>query len=71
MNISKLIIELEKIKKAQGDIEVTTTGCLLDDGFSTAGNNNLPDVFESTVESMTVHRDSSSLGCRVRLDFHC
>lgn len=78
MKISKLIEELSRIKEAQGDIEVTCTGSTLRDGFSAAsmsmirstGNEprNLPsDVFETTVENLIVHNDSSNLGHRVRL----
>lgn len=67
MKISEAIENLERIKSAQGDIEVTVTGCLLPDGYSLTDCKNIPDVFETTLENFVVTRDSSSLGTRVRL----
>lgn len=66
MKVSELIKKLEVIKDDHGDIEVTTTGSLLDDGYCSGGGC-MKDVFESTVESLIVHNDSSNLGHRVRL----
>lgn len=63
MKISKLIEELERIKAAQGDIEVTCTGSTFPDNHGGA----IPDVFETTVENLVVRNDSSRLGHRVRL----
>ncbi len=63
MKISQLIAELEKVKQAQGDIEVTCTGSSLPDNHGGP----IPDVFETTVEGLRVTRDSSSLGPRVRV----
>lgn len=47
MKISKLIEELERIKEAQGDIEVTRIGSTLPDDDDK--HKVIPDVFETTV----------------------
>jgi hypothetical protein len=71
MKISRLIEQLENIKKAQGDIEVTCTGSLLPDGYSASFGDvsevGPSDIFETTVENIVVRNDSSDLGHRVRL----
>jgi len=62
MKISELIEDLRAVHVKEGDIEVTCTGCLLEDGHGGL----VPDVFETTVENLIV-RDGGNLGRRVRL----
>lgn len=62
MKISKLIEQLQQLKKREGDIEVTCTGSMLEDGHGGP----IPDVYETTVENLIV-RDGGDLGKRVRL----
>lgn len=64
MRISELIANLEKIKKDNGDIEVTCTASLLRDGHGGV----IPDIFESTVENLIL-REDGKLGRRVRIYF--
>lgn len=60
MKVSSLIKELRKIKKREGDIEVTCTGTLSGDKF--------PDVYETTVENLIVREpDNIFKEKRVRL----
>lgn len=68
MKISDLIRELSVIKSNQGDLEVTCTASLLNDGFAEK-NSPVPDVFESTVETLLVKSpEEGSFGQkRVRL----
>ena len=67
MNISDLITELEMMKLKHGNIEVTMQGTLLEDGFSQTESKVIPDVFESTVETLMLYEKDDSLGKRVRL----
>ncbi len=69
MKISELIEQLQAVKKREGNIEVTCTGSFLPDQFCP-----LPDVFETTVENLTVGtwkrgagKDAEIIGRRVRL----
>jgi len=78
MRISAIIAELKSLKKEHGDIEVTCTGSMLQDGFSMANVNfvrshgrepkhPLPaDVFETTVENFEVH-EHPTIGKCVRV----
>jgi len=68
MKISQLVYELNRIKEQEGDIEVTVTASYLEDGFCTRGSA-LPDVFESTCETLIVtDKDNGNLDeKRVRL----
>jgi len=67
MLISQLVEALNKCKAKEGDIEVTCTGAVVPDGFSTGAG---PDVFESTVETLKVLRETKgTLDKRVRLYF--
>lgn len=63
MYIDELIDELNRIKKREGNIQVTCTGTVLPDSPE---NMPLPDVFETTVETLLVRR-GGMLGTRVRL----
>lgn len=70
MKISKLIKELQRISEYHGDIEVTCTASARPDCPKEKA---LPDVYESTVENLTVSDEkmrpsrSGNLGERVRL----
>ena len=66
MKISLLIKELQKELEAKGDIEVTLTATTWPDGFST--DNTVPDVFESTVETLHYGKDKK-FGKHIRLYF--
>ena len=55
MKISELIKELQRIKKNNGNIEVTCTASLLRDGHGGL----IPDVFESTVENLIISTDDN------------
>lgn len=68
MKINQLIEELERIREAQGNIEVTTTVSLLQDGYEMEGGP-VADVFETNVENpmVRVQSGSSNLWLRVRL----
>jgi hypothetical protein len=57
MIISDLIEQLEKIKKEEGDIQVTCTHSLLPEG---------QDIFETTVENL-IMSDNPKIGKSVRL----
>lgn len=72
MKISKLIEVLKRTQLNHGDLEVTCTGSLLGDGYSTNDIPKLADVFETTVENVVVvEKDATavktSFGKRVRL----
>lgn len=54
MLISELIEQLENVQAKHGDIEVSVTASMLDDGFSESGFEQMPDVFESTCENLIV-----------------
>jgi hypothetical protein len=70
MKIDAVIEQLQAIRKAEGNIEVTCTAALLPDGFSVKGNPQLPDVYESTVENvMVLDEPKGNLKKRVRLYF--
>ena len=62
MKISELIVELQKVKRKMGNIEVTCTASCTPD--STNGIDGLP--FESTVENLIVG-EHTTIGKRVRL----
>ncbi len=68
MKISEIIKELSIIQSKEGDIEVTCTASLLHDGFAEK-NSPIPDVFESTVETLIVKEspDGAFGSKRVRL----
>lgn len=66
MKISELIKELESFQERVGDVEVVMQGTLLKDGFSASNSKLMPDVFESTVETI-VSKTGGSIGDRVRL----
>lgn len=66
MKISELIRLLETQKQAFGDIEVTMQATLLSNGYSTTNNHAMPDVFESTVESV-IKKEGGKLGDRLKL----
>jgi hypothetical protein len=66
VKISQLTEQLEKIQFEKGDLEVTCTGALLEDGFSITGGP-IPDVFETTVENLKVINSEDGTECRVRL----
>lgn len=70
MKISELIKSLDKVMLDNGDIEVVMQGTLLKDGFSAGNSKLIPDVFESTVETLEV-RNSGKMGKRVRLYWQC
>jgi len=61
MKITELIAELKKIQAEHGNIEVTCTGCLAEDGDASKGR-----PFETTVETLIVH-EHPSIGPAVRL----
>lgn len=62
MKISRLIKELQAIKKKEGDIEVTCTGSTIPDRKEWD-----TDVFESTVENLIVNRKHPAHGKAVRI----
>lgn len=67
MKISKLIADLQAVRRQHGDIEVTCTGTTLreDEARSPGG---LPsDVFETTVETLIVNESHPRHGKAVRL----
>ncbi|MBL4761510.1 MAG: hypothetical protein JKY93_02285 [Gammaproteobacteria bacterium] len=66
MKISKLILLLEREKKRLGDIEVTMQATVLEDGYASNEGGNIPDVFESTIESSRDY-DDGRLGKRLKL----
>jgi len=58
MRIDDVIAELRRIRKAEGNIEVTCTGSLLredENGRSVTTNVNKGDVFETTADNLIVH----------------
>lgn len=63
MKIDNLIEELNKIKEKHGNLEVTCTGSLLEDG--TCG---LDPIYETTVENLIVSTNKV-FGTRVRVYF--
>lgn len=69
MKISKLIEQLQMIKRHEGDIEVTCTAA----GPDCPHSKQIPTVYESTVEQLRVLTEeatpsrSGTLGKRVRL----
>lgn len=78
MKIDDVIKELRRIRKKHGNIQVTTTGSFLKDGFSLANlnyirqhgvesKNSTPDVFETTVENFQVNTEHKTHGKAVRL----
>lgn len=62
MFIDDVIEELLRIRKAEGNIQVTCTGSFLPDGHGGA----IPAVFETTVENFQVG-EHPTIGKRVRL----
>jgi len=73
MKISELIERLKRQQLVHGDLEVTCTGSLLGDGYSTSDvHKDLADIFETSVENlMVVEEDPPHLktkfGKRLRL----
>lgn len=72
MKISELVERLNRQQLLHGDLEVTCTGSLLGDGYSTSDLPMLADVFETTVENLVVvEKDPPSIktnfGKRLRL----
>ncbi len=63
MKISNLVNHLEEVKQIHGDIEVTVTASTLPDDCGDP----IPDVYESTAETLKVQNDASNLGHRVRI----
>jgi hypothetical protein len=66
MKIDQLIEELRRVRKEHGNIEVTCTGSTLPDQDSnmTCG---VPNVFETTVETVRVNEQHPRHGKAVRL----
>lgn len=64
MKISALIKELQKVKERVGDVEVTCTASLLEDGYCGV----IPDVYESTVENLKLE-SNVAFGTHVRIYF--
>jgi hypothetical protein len=64
MKIDKLIEELKRVRKEEGNIEVTCTGSTLRDSLP----GQLPgDVFETTVENLIVSKNHPVHGKAIRL----
>lgn len=59
MRISELVKVLEREKELIGDVQVTMQATLLKDGFSQSGSDIIPDVFESTVETVIAYNKES------------
>ncbi len=72
MKISELIERLKRQQLVHGDLEVTCTGSLLGDGYSTSDLPMLADIFETTVENLVVVEEDpphlkTEFGKRLRL----
>jgi hypothetical protein len=67
MKITEMILMLSKCLEQHGDIEVVMQATTLPDGFNQSSMGSLPDVFESTVESYTVEKESLHANKRIRL----
>ena len=65
MKISDLIAELQEVMGREGDIQVTCTGTTLPDGHGQLPA--LPEVFETTVETLLVRSGGQFGARRVRL----
>lgn len=69
MQISRLIKELQRLKDAEGDLEVTCTGSL--ERETTDPMEKIDGKpFESTVETLEI-QESDALGKHVRLFWQC
>lgn len=64
MKISKMIEELGRIKAEHGDLEVTCTHSLLPEAEPGTPN---ADVFETTVENLSIEKPAGNFGKRVRV----
>ena len=65
MKISELVAELERLREAVGDVEVTCTGSLQKDGRFIA-DRVAGEPFESSVETV-LERDNEPFGRHVRI----
>lgn len=75
MLISELITKLQMIQEVEGDIQVTITATLFQEGYSASSlqghpkvdkKNPFPDVFNSTVETVRIE-ETSKLGKHAKL----